>query len=194
MPSDNRDNTNPQASGSDFVTRWSRRKTVAERQAKSEHTAERSANPSPQQESGNEGGRLSGELTDDDMPPIESLDRSSDFSLFMAPGVSERLRRMALRKLFALPEFNIRDGLDDYDDDYRMVGQLSAQAASQIKQRLQRVVSRSDEDGADTQPDPARDEATPTRSGEPDRLTNQHRTQHQATATGGEDKPNETDT
>ena len=32
--------------------------------------------------------------------------------------VSESLRRLALRKLFHGADFNIRDGLDDYDGDY----------------------------------------------------------------------------
>lgn len=39
-------------------------------------------------------------LTDADMPPIELLDKDSDFSSFMSPGVSEELRTAALRKLF----------------------------------------------------------------------------------------------
>ncbi len=57
-------------------------------------------------------------LTDADMPSVASLDAASDFSGFMSPGVSEELRRLALRKLFALPNFKVRDGLDDYDDDF----------------------------------------------------------------------------
>lgn len=57
-------------------------------------------------------------LSDADMPPIESLGAGSDFSGFMSPGVSEELRKLALRKMFSLPSYHIRDGLDDYDDDY----------------------------------------------------------------------------
>jgi len=57
-------------------------------------------------------------LTDADMPPVESLTEESDFSQFLAEGVSDVLRRTALRKLFHLPEFNILDGLNDYDEDY----------------------------------------------------------------------------
>ena len=57
-------------------------------------------------------------LTDADMPPVESLHADSDFSGFLSPGVSEELRKLALRKMFALPSFQIRDGLDDYDDDF----------------------------------------------------------------------------
>ena len=55
---------------------------------------------------------------DADMPPLESLGPESDYSGFMSPGVSEELRRVALRKLFHGPLYNITDGLDDYDDDF----------------------------------------------------------------------------
>jgi hypothetical protein len=57
-------------------------------------------------------------LTDADMPPVESLTAESDFTMFLSEGVSDALRRTALRKLFHLPEFNILDGLNDYDEDY----------------------------------------------------------------------------
>ena len=40
------------------------------------------------------------ELTDEDMPPLETLDEHSDFSMFLSPKVSETLRRRALQKLF----------------------------------------------------------------------------------------------
>lgn len=58
------------------------------------------------------------QLTDADMPPVESLTAESDFSQFLAEGVSDALRQVALRKLFHLPAFNVVDGLNDYDDDY----------------------------------------------------------------------------
>ncbi len=57
-------------------------------------------------------------LTDTDMPPIESLTPESDFTQFLAEGVSDALRRAALRKLFHLPQFNVLDGMNDYDEDY----------------------------------------------------------------------------
>ena len=58
-------------------------------------------------------------LTDADMPPIESLDEHSDYSGFFSPQVSEALRKLALRKLFRSSVFNVCDGLDDYDEDFR---------------------------------------------------------------------------
>ena len=56
--------------------------------------------------------------TDADMPPIDSIDENTNIQDFFSPGVSETLRKAALRKLFHLPIFNIVDGLDDYDDDF----------------------------------------------------------------------------
>ena len=57
-------------------------------------------------------------LTDEDMPDIETLNEDSDFSGFMSTGVSETLRKMALKKLFHGKSYNVRDGLDEYDGDY----------------------------------------------------------------------------
>lgn len=57
-------------------------------------------------------------LTDEDMPAIETLNADSDYSGFLNKGVSPELRRKALQHLFRMPKFNIRDGLNDYDEDY----------------------------------------------------------------------------
>ena len=57
-------------------------------------------------------------LTDEDMPDLETLDESSDYAGFMSKNVSDMLRKMALRKLFASESYNVRDGLDEYDGDY----------------------------------------------------------------------------
>jgi len=57
-------------------------------------------------------------LTDADMPSLETLHDDSDYSGFLSPDVSDKLREVALRKLFHGKAFNIVDGLDDYDDDF----------------------------------------------------------------------------
>ena len=54
-----------------------------------------------------------------DLPDIESLDASSDFTVFMRPGVPAHLRAMALRKLWRSdPIFSKLDGLVEYGEDY----------------------------------------------------------------------------
>ena len=52
------------------------------------------------------------------LPPLDGLRFESDFAAFMRAEVDERLRRAALKKLFADPRFNVMDGLDVYIDDY----------------------------------------------------------------------------
>lgn len=53
------------------------------------------------------------------LPPVEELrGLESEYRDFLRPEVDESLRRMALKKLFQDPHFNIMDGLDTYIDDY----------------------------------------------------------------------------
>ena len=76
-------------------------------------------------------------LTDADMPDIESLDENSDFSGFMSAGVSDKLRNLALRKLFKAPMFNIRDGLDEYDEDYTSFEKLGDIVTCDMKHQIE---------------------------------------------------------
>jgi hypothetical protein len=84
------------------------------------------------------------ELTDADMPPIDSLDGDSDFSVFMSPKVSEQLRTQALRKLFHLPAFNVADGLNDYDEDYTQFAGLGDVVTQEMKRLLRRELEAED--------------------------------------------------
>ena len=54
-------------------------------------------------------------LTLDD---VAALTRESDYSAFMARGVTPELKNAALKKLFTDPHYNIMDGLDTYIEDY----------------------------------------------------------------------------
>ena len=76
-------------------------------------------------------------LTDADMPDIESLNEDSDFSGFMSSGVSDDLRNLALRKLFKAPVFNIRDGLDEYDEDYTYFEKLGDIVTCDMKHQIE---------------------------------------------------------
>ncbi|NCF38013.1 MAG: DUF3306 domain-containing protein [Gammaproteobacteria bacterium] len=118
------------------LSRWSRRKLEAEKEVRpadltlpSEIEAEPSA-PAAETETGPL-------LTDADMPDIESLDEGSDFSGFMSEGVSDELRNLALRKLFRAPVFNIRDGLDEYDEDYTSFEKLGDIVTCDMKHRIE---------------------------------------------------------
>ena len=102
-----------------LLARWSRRKRQGDRSPE-----ERDRTSEPNSPLGSEkSAPVSREPAapppgDSDMPPLESLGPESDYSGFMSPEVSEELRRLALRKLFHSPLYNITDGLDDYDDDF----------------------------------------------------------------------------
>ncbi len=72
-------------------------------------------------------------LTDADMPDVETLTASSDISGFLGKGVSAALRKAALRHVFRQPKYNVRDGLDDYDDDYTFFEPLGDTVTSDMK-------------------------------------------------------------
>ena len=54
------------------------------------------------------------------------LTPESDFSAFVSQGVYKDVRRLALKKLFSDPHFNIPDRLDMYMDDYNQPSPVSA--------------------------------------------------------------------
>lgn len=117
----------------DFLTRWSRRKLAEERP---EPLGPVAADGQAEPES-------APVLTDADMPPLETLDEQSDYSGFLSPGVSEQLRRMALRKLFHLPAFRVTDGLNDYDDDYRAFVPLGEIVTADMRFHAERLLRAS---------------------------------------------------
>ena len=112
-----------------FLSRWSRRKQAQ---------AGQDAAIAPLSPTEDE--RQPPALTDEDMPPLETLDENSDFSAFMSPEVSDGLRNLALRKLFHGAGFTARDGLDDYDDDFTSFVKLGDLITSDMKFRMRQVV------------------------------------------------------
>ena len=118
------------------LSRWSRRKFEAEKGIQPsdlDPPVETETEPSAPAA----GSEPKPVLTDADMPDIESLDADSDFSGFMSEGVSDELRNLALRKLFRAPVFNIRDGLDEYDEDYTSFEKLGDIVTSDMKHRIE---------------------------------------------------------
>ena len=76
-------------------------------------------------------------LTDEDMPAIESLTEDSNFGQFMSSGVSDELRNLALRKMYKAPFFNIRDGLDEYDEDYTSFEKLGDIVTADMRHQME---------------------------------------------------------
>jgi hypothetical protein len=52
------------------------------------------------------------------LPPVDKLTPESDFSLFMHPKVTDAVRRVALKKLFSDPHFNVPDLNEAYSGDW----------------------------------------------------------------------------
>lgn len=116
----------------DFLHRWSRRK----------HTAHQDATIQSQNEVVSHKTEIDSLLTDADMPPIETLTEDSDYSGFLSPGVSEALRKQALRKLFHSASCNICDGLDDYDEDFTKFAELGDIITADMKHQLEMEAQR----------------------------------------------------
>ena len=65
---------------------------------------------------------------------VALLDRESDYSRFVAPGVDAGVKNAALKKLFTDPHFNVMDRLDTYIDDYGAPDPLPAGMLRQMAQ------------------------------------------------------------
>lgn len=111
-----------------FLSRWSRCKLESGRQDELQPPA------AQQQEAEEE------PPCDEDMPPLESLDEESDYRGFLSPNVSESLRRLALRRLFHSPQFNVCDGLDDYAEDFTCFTPLGELVTAEMRRRMGNAV------------------------------------------------------
>jgi len=65
---------------------------------------------------------------------VAALGMDANYTRFVARGVDEDVKRAALKKLFAEPQFNVMDGLDIYIDDYGVPDPLPAGMLRQMNQ------------------------------------------------------------
>jgi hypothetical protein len=82
-----------------FLSRWSRLKQEQAREEPLPEKAQEEAAPPA-------------------LPPVDQLTPESDFAPFMHPKVTDALRRVALKKLFADPHFNVPDPYEAYAGDW----------------------------------------------------------------------------
>ncbi|MXN67377.1 DUF3306 domain-containing protein [Stappia sp. GBMRC 2046] len=111
-----------------FLQRWSRRKQTGETNEPSLETEAVSHGPAEDEaESEIEAqNRAAAEAVD-----LESLTYESDFSVFFRKGVPAALKNAAMRKLWASnPVLACVDGLNDYDEDFRIVSHVGDQVKS----------------------------------------------------------------
>lgn len=74
-----------------------------------------------------------------DLPPVEKLTPESDFTAFMHPKVEDALRRVALKKLFSDPHFNIPDPFEPYSRDFNVEDPIPPELLATLKQAEQLV-------------------------------------------------------
>ena len=128
--------------GEGFVARWSRRKTEVKEKLEDQGIEEL------KEEKFSSLGEISPpesvddeiESNDDEkkiieeLPDVETLDEKSDYTPFLKDGVPEKLKKMALRKLWTSnPAFSFLDGLDDYDDDFSAIGIVAQEVFTNYK-------------------------------------------------------------
>jgi len=140
-----------------FLSRWSRLKQAGGAEAAAEETL-----PEPLAET-DAAAEAPPELTDDDMPPLDTLGDDDDYSAFLSKGVSDTLRKQALRRLFRSPKFNVVDGLDDYAEDFTSFAPLGDIITADMKHHMERLLrdedaeTVSDEDAETPAPETASD-------------------------------------
>lgn len=160
------------------LRRWARRKREVAREKRAEDEARgRVATREPGVASEPAGGAPEAPaaveevvLTDEDMPPLDSLDENSDYSGFLSSGVSEELRRRALRKLFTSAVFNVPDGLDDYDDDFTTFAALGDIVTSDMKHQAEMEAERAKRARAQSEPVAEGEEEAEARAAEAEPL------------------------
>ena len=96
-----------------FLHRWSRRKHQAEKE-KEQLPAAAEKPPA--------------------LPPVDELTPESDFTGFMHPKVEDSLRRVALKKLFNDPHFNIPDPFEPYSGDWNVAEPISNELLATLNQ------------------------------------------------------------
>ena len=133
--------------GDPFLSRWARRKRVArgggdpdvrELETSLDDEVPAGAAPTALEQSPGGDERAPVELTDEDMPAVDVIDESTDMSGFFSPKVTEAVKKAALRKFFHSPAFNVVDGLDDYDDDFRNFAALGDIITSDMRSQMER--------------------------------------------------------
>ncbi|GAB3455067.1 hypothetical protein GCM10027321_07130 [Massilia terrae] len=94
---------------------------------------------------------------------VAALGPDSDFSAFVSQGVDKTVQRLAMKKLFSDPHFNIMDGLDVYIDDYNKPDPIPAAMMASLNHARSVFAHMLDEkpvaNGGQPEPPPRQDDA-----------------------------------
>jgi hypothetical protein len=113
-----------------FLSRWSRRKLDSAKNPAASRPVEPETKTPPAAVPAAARPAVKTEL-----PPVDTLKGlASEYQDFLRPGVDEKLRQSALKKLFHDPHFNVMDGLDTYIDDYSKPDPIPENMLKSLKQ------------------------------------------------------------
>ena len=102
---------------SGFLSRWSARKLDPQTHADAEPVTDGAASPQPEQ-------AQPAPLPAEDVP------------IWQRDDVDAGIKKQALKALFRSPEFNDRDGLNEYDDDFTQFQKLGDIVTHEMKRML----------------------------------------------------------
>jgi hypothetical protein len=100
------------------------------------------------------------------LPPVDKLTPESDFSGFMNPKVEDALRRVALKKLFSDPHFNLPDPYEAYSGDWTVGEPIPEEMLAALNQAKQLLFSEKQEQPAE--PEDKVQQAKPDEPGKQD--------------------------
>ena len=153
-PSKTDPSDNESGDGDAFLSRWARRKRItraggdpdaAEKDARVDEEAPDVGDAGAGESTLRSADRDISELTDEDMPTVDSIDENTDMSGFFSPKVSQAVKKAALKKFFHNPAFNVVDGLDDYDDDFTAFAALGDIITSDMRGQMELEQRRAEE-------------------------------------------------
>ena len=85
------------------------------------------------------------------LPPTDKLTPESDFTGFMHPKVEDALRRVALKKLFSDPHFNVPDPFEPFSGDWTGGEAISEQMLAALNQAKRLLAEEEEQEGAKEQ-------------------------------------------
>lgn len=165
-----------------FLSRWSRRKLDADKDSPPEPREEQrqpkdgkpAESPPAQARASKKPAGAAAPATE--LPALDKLTSQSDFVEFMKPGVNDKLRRAALKKLFADPRFNVIDPLNIDIEDLSNLEKLSPEVAKTLAHAKRTLFGWDDEKKGEALAEEGTTEAAPQQSAQADETSgrNEH--------------------
>jgi hypothetical protein len=132
-----------------FLDRWSRLKREQEEKAVPQKTESQDKPP--------------------ELPPVDKLTPQSEFSGFMHPKVEDALRRVALKKLFSDPHFNIPDPYEAYSGDWTVGEAIPDEMLATLNQARTLLFSEDEKKKKDEEEKKLAEESSKAKDDEPGR-------------------------